>query len=112
MCWNIVFAGLKHIKLKKKKNKTFDYINLCTLHTYRYDNTTGRGEFLQLSGIQVVYDLTKPNGSRVESVNIMCNNCNVPKFYPLSKTRQYTVILTTFLLHGGSRFEMLIVCFS
>lgn len=81
------------------------------IYIRRYDNMTGRGEFLQMSGIQVVYDLSKSNGSRVESVNIMCNSCNVPKFYPLIKTRQYGVILTTFLLNGGDGYDIFLVYF-
>lgn len=103
------FDDTKIVKVILTGNELLDVLE-HSIH--RYSNITGRGEFLQMSGIQVIFDLAKPNGSRVESVNVMCNTCNVPKFYPLSKTRQYGVLLTTFLLYGGDGFDMFMVCYN
>lgn len=72
--------------------------------------TTDRGEFLQTSGAIVVYNMTKPPGSRVESVEVRCSECDVPSFSKLEPTRTYGAIVTNFLYEGGDGFSMFKVC--
>lgn len=72
----------------------------------RYDGVSGFGEFLQMSGIQVTYNLTKPSNERVESVHVLCARCNIPSYYPLNLTSTYKIILSAFLQRGGDGFTM------
>ncbi|XP_034952446.1 protein 5NUC-like [Chelonus insularis] len=66
-----------------------------------------KGKFLQVSGIQVVYNLLKPVGSRVASVLIRCAKCRVPEYEKLEVNNTYTIIISDFLHGGGDGFDML-----
>ncbi|XP_053143200.1 5'-nucleotidase isoform X2 [Hemicordylus capensis] len=68
---------------------------------------TGTGELLQVSGIQVVYDLSKSPGSRVVSINVLCTECRVPVYVPLQMEKTYKVLLPSFLAGGGDGYHML-----
>lgn len=64
-------------------------------------NGTSRGEYLQVSGLRVVYDLTKPIGSRVVEVKARCSACYVPKYEPVQPNKSYRIVTTSFLMNGG-----------
>ncbi|XP_013418359.1 5'-nucleotidase-like [Lingula anatina] len=68
------------------------------------ESNTGR--FLQVSGLRVVYDLSKPVGRRVVSIDVRCADCTVPEFQPLVKTKSYDVVTNTYLLEGGDGFSI------
>lgn len=57
-------------------------------------------------GMKVVFNATQPIGSRVVSVDILCNKCAVPVFEPLVRTQMYRLIVGSFLAGGGDGFEM------
>lgn len=65
------------------------------------------GGFVQLSGLQVVYDLTQPRNLRVVSVEVLCAACSVPTYSPLQKNQSYNVLLTDFMQSGGDGYNML-----
>lgn len=64
------------------------------------------GAFLQVSGVQVVYNVDMPEGSRVVSVKVRCARCTVPSYHPLNDTEKYKVIVPQFLLDGGDGHVM------
>lgn len=68
--------------------------------------TGDRGEFLQMSGLRVVYNMSKSPGHRVESVDVLCSDCSVPLFSKLDLNREYGVIMSEFLHQGGDGFNM------
>ncbi|XP_076242052.1 protein 5NUC [Calliopsis andreniformis] len=72
-------------------------------------NTTSNlfGAFVQFSGLQVVYDLTRPKNSRVISVYVRCASCSIPEFRELKRNETYTVLLIDFMQSGGDGYEML-----
>ncbi|XP_051954250.1 5'-nucleotidase [Xyrauchen texanus] len=72
---------------------------------HRYGGSTG--EFLQVSGFQLVYDLSKPTGKRVKSVNVLCNECRVPHYEPLNPKKVYKVVLPSYLVDGGDGYSMI-----
>ncbi|XP_077476702.1 5'-nucleotidase [Stigmatopora argus] len=65
------------------------------------------GEFLQVSGIHVEYDLSKPMNQRVASLSVLCTQCRVPKYEPLNLEMMYTVVLPSYLVGGGDGYTML-----
>ncbi|KAM7173488.1 5'-nucleotidase isoform 2-T2 [Macrochelys suwanniensis] len=67
----------------------------------------GTGELLQVGGIHVVYDLSRPPGSRVVSIEVLCTACRVPAYVPLQMDETYKVILPSFLQKGGDGYSML-----
>ncbi|XP_055316674.1 protein 5NUC-like [Sitodiplosis mosellana] len=69
--------------------------------------TGDRGEFLQMSGIRVVYNMTKDPGHRVQSVETLCTDCEVPSYMALEPLKNYRVILSLFLYKGGDGYSMI-----
>uniref|UniRef100_A0A8D8CDA0 Apyrase n=2 Tax=Culex pipiens TaxID=7175 RepID=A0A8D8CDA0_CULPI len=86
---------------------TGETIRLMLEHSVsRYDGRTGYGEFLQIAGVHVVYDLSKPPGHRVTSIEVRCARCSIPSFSPLYDYDRYKIILNQFLWDGGDGFTM------
>ncbi|XP_072396633.1 protein 5NUC-like isoform X4 [Diabrotica undecimpunctata] len=73
----------------------------------RGNGETSRGEFLQVSGIKVVYDASKPSFSRVVSVKLRCGNCSVPLYSDLNLSKNYTIITSKYLTDGMDGFHVL-----
>ncbi|XP_056436708.1 snake venom 5'-nucleotidase-like [Gadus chalcogrammus] len=71
----------------------------------RYGLSTG--EFLQVSGIRVVYDLSRPPGARVRSLRVLCTECRVPRYEPVDRGALYRVVLPSYLVAGGDGFSMI-----
>ncbi|SPP75342.1 protein 5NUC [Drosophila guanche] len=59
------------------------------------------GPFLQVSGIHVVYNPSKPEGHRVVSVQVRCAACRVPSYSDLDDAAFYNVIVQEFMFDGG-----------
>ncbi|KAM9496774.1 5'-nucleotidase isoform 1-T1 [Clarias gariepinus] len=72
---------------------------------HRYGGNTG--EFLQVSGFQLEYDLTKPSGHRVIKARVLCTECRVPHYEPLDATKVYRVVMPSYLVDGGDGFSMI-----
>ncbi|XP_072221221.1 snake venom 5'-nucleotidase-like [Leuresthes tenuis] len=72
---------------------------------HRYGSMSG--EFLQVSGIHVEYDLSKPANHRVVSLSMLCTECRVPKYEPLDLQRTYTVVMPSYMVDGGDSFSMI-----
>ncbi|XP_069361107.1 uncharacterized protein [Maniola hyperantus] len=65
------------------------------------------GEFLQVSGLRVVYDNSKPRGSKVVSAEARCWNCSIPEFSEVVNDEEYNVIMPYFMYSGGDEYTML-----
>lgn len=76
---------------------------------HRYSYTIRRGEYLQMSGLQVVFNLTQPSGSRVASLKVLCTDCLVPRYDPVEVNRMYKVLTTTYLAYGGDEYDVFTV---
>ena len=72
-----------------------------------YNPKQPNGKFLQMSGLRVVYNLTKPEDHRVESALIRCADCLVPEYKPLNDTKAYKVIMPKYMADGGDGYSML-----
>ncbi|XP_056152197.1 snake venom 5'-nucleotidase-like [Lampris incognitus] len=92
---------------------TFDLVQLkgSTLKkafehaVHRYGSNTG--EFLQVAGIHVEFDVSKPVGQRVVNMALLCTQCRVPRYEPLDLDRVYKVIMPSYIAGGGDGFNML-----
>ena len=67
-------------------------------------NTSNSG---RSTGLRVVYNLVRPVGSRVSSLQILCSNCSVPVMEPVRDELWYRVAMPDFLADGGDGFTML-----
>lgn len=63
---------------------------------------------LQVSGLNIVYNVTNPIGDKVVSVKILCNKCIVPKYLPLDEDEVYPVIVPSYTAAGKDGFTMLL----
>ncbi|XP_064489235.1 protein 5NUC-like isoform X1 [Ornithodoros turicata] len=70
-----------------------------------YNPAGGGGSFLQVAGFVVSYDVTRPVGQRVLSIQALCNNCLVPQYVPLNSRHHYNVVTNTFMYDGGDGFD-------
>lgn len=68
--------------------------------------TGDRGEFLQVSGARIVYDMSKESGHRVESVEVRCADCEIPSYSKLDTNKEYGLILSEFIYDRGDGFNM------
>ncbi|XP_040284657.1 5'-nucleotidase [Bufo bufo] len=92
---------------------TFDLIEIkgSTLEkafehsVHRYGASSG--EFLQVGGIKVVYNLNNKPGERVVKLQVICTKCRVPKYVPVQMDEVYKVVLPAYLTEGGDGFSML-----
>ncbi|XP_021430396.1 snake venom 5'-nucleotidase [Oncorhynchus mykiss] len=68
---------------------------------------SSRGEFLQVSGIHVEYDLSRSVGDRVTSLSLRCSQCRVPRYESLDPDRLYKLVLPSYIADGGDGFTMI-----
>ncbi|XP_058824155.1 protein 5NUC [Topomyia yanbarensis] len=86
---------------------TGEIIRLMLEHSVaRYDGIQGYGEFLQMAGIHVVYDLSKPPGQRVASIEVQCAHCSIPTYGPIYDYDRYKIFMNQFLWEGGDGYDM------
>eukprot|EP00301_Raphidiophrys_heterophryoidea_P011440 c17551_g1_i1.p1 GENE.c17551_g1_i1~~c17551_g1_i1.p1 ORF type:complete len:705 (+),score=145.50 c17551_g1_i1:230-2344(+) len=67
------------------------------------------GRLIQVSGLRYEFDSTKPVGSRIVEVWVMTTIVETSDLYfaPLNKSRDYQVLLTTFISNGGDGHSLL-----
>lgn len=62
------------------------------------------GQFLQMSGMEVEYDLEKTAGHRLRSAKAICIGCN--KLIDVRNNLEYKIIMSLFLADGGDGYFM------
>ncbi|XP_040079523.1 protein 5NUC-like [Ixodes scapularis] len=62
------------------------------------------GSFLQVSGMKVIYNFSRPQDSRTKKLVILCANCSVPKYETVQPTVTYKIVTTSFIARGGDGF--------
>ncbi|KAH3736665.1 hypothetical protein DPMN_043238 [Dreissena polymorpha] len=72
-----------------------------------YDIHDRPGAFFQMSGAHVTYDLSRPPGQRVVSLEMRCLNCTVPAYEPLNDDLIYSILMVDFTIKGGDGFSMI-----
>lgn len=72
-----------------------------------YDPSNPNGEFLQYSGVRVIYDFDREPGSRVTSAVVRCWSCVVPQLYVIDDWRTYKTIMPSTLLDEKYGYSML-----
>lgn len=64
------------------------------------------GEFLQVSGLRIVYNVMNKPGQRVESIEVLCQKCQIPKYEKLDINKEYGIIVDSYYYNGGGMFDM------
>ncbi|XP_066922583.1 snake venom 5'-nucleotidase-like isoform X2 [Clytia hemisphaerica] len=68
---------------------------------------TKEGRFPQVSGFRILYDKTKPVGSRLVRALALCNKCRVPKYEEINEEQIYKLVTSSYLADGGDGYTML-----
>nr|XP_022917065.1 protein 5NUC-like [Onthophagus taurus] len=64
-------------------------------------------EGLLTSGLKIMFDFENRFGQRVKLVKVRCAECDIPEYFPLDLEKRYKVIITSYLLKGGSGFAII-----
>lgn len=73
---------------------------------HRYTDGEKHGEFLQMSGIKVVYDMSRPPYQRVVDAKVLRTRCDYGECFNVNATKLYKIITQDFLSNGGDGYEM------
>ena len=84
-----------------------DILRMLEYAVHTYNPLYPTGQLLQMSGMRVQYDLSKPSQRRVMQVSLRCGKCLYPEYFALNKTEEYNILMPTFLASGGDGFFML-----
>ncbi|KAJ7363701.1 hypothetical protein OS493_009864 [Desmophyllum pertusum] len=84
-----------------------DLIQVFEQVASKYDKTKPSMSFLQVSGIQIQYDMKKPSGNRVVDIQMRCAACQFPAYQPLDQSTVYKVILSSYMARGGAGLSVI-----
>ncbi|KAK4026090.1 hypothetical protein OUZ56_015113 [Daphnia magna] len=94
------------VDIVKISGETLKNIFEFTVHDYDPSALDPFGGFLQVSGLQVAYDIARPTGDRVVELLARCNNCRIPAYSPVQPKEIYDVAMPSFLAGGGDGFDI------
>jgi 5'-nucleotidase len=60
--------------------------------------------FLTFTGLKVVYNVTNPEKAQVVSVDVLCRECDMPKYEKLDENKWYRMAVPSFIGAGGNGF--------
>lgn len=60
--------------------------------------------FLQFSGMKIVFNVTEPVNHRVISIDVLCRHCAVPRYEKLDPNLWYRLIVPSFIGGGGNGY--------
>lgn len=60
----------------------------------------------QVSGVKVVFDLSRNAFDRIVDLKVLCQKCDIPKYEELDDKKIYKVVLTDYVANGGAGFDM------
>lgn len=72
---------------------------------HRFTESDKPAEFLQMSGVRVIYDLTQPTGRRVKEVEIRCTS-QASCYQKIDESQIYRILMSSFLANGGDGFNI------
>lgn len=59
-------------------------------------------------GLKLEYDLSKPFGQRLTSIQVRCQRCLIPKYEPLHQGQIYNIVVNSYTLSGGNNFSVIV----
>lgn len=62
------------------------------------------GSFLQVSGLHITYDISKPINEKIISLRVRCADCAIPQYEELKDEQMYNVITIQYLRFGGDGY--------
>ncbi|CAH0400813.1 unnamed protein product [Chilo suppressalis] len=75
-----------------------------SISTWRLIDSTG--QFLQMSGMEVTYDLSQSPGSRLVDLKAVCSKCGDYTLKPVNDNNEYKMFMPSFLADGGDGYSI------
>ncbi|KAK9710984.1 5prime-nucleotidase, C-terminal domain [Popillia japonica] len=69
-------------------------------------SSVARSQFLQVSGIRVIYNLDEPQGMRIVAVKVRCGECMKIIYKDINPKEFYNIGMTDYLMKGGDGYKM------
>ncbi|KAK9710986.1 5prime-nucleotidase, C-terminal domain [Popillia japonica] len=69
-------------------------------------SSVARSQFLQVSGIRVIYNLDEPQGKRIVAVKVRCGECVKIIYKDINPKEFYNIGMTDYLMKGGDGYKM------
>lgn len=61
-----------------------------------------------MSGMQVLYNLSKPSWERVVKAQVLCTKCHDPSFENIDLNKTYKILMQSFMAEGGDGYTMFV----
>ncbi|KAH8309369.1 hypothetical protein KR059_008756 [Drosophila kikkawai] len=74
-------------------------------HSAQLRSKNQNSGFLQVSGLRVKFNYTRPMGQRITEIKALCSDCQIPKYESVKTDQYYGVVLPSFLLNGGEGYS-------
>lgn len=62
---------------------------------------------MQVSGIKVVYDMSRKPYDRIIDLKVLCQKCQIPRYEDIDAMKYYRVAMGDYLAFGGDDFTMI-----
>ncbi|GIY17672.1 5'-nucleotidase [Caerostris extrusa] len=110
--WNFVAIALWNsggirASINERTNKgsiTFEDVLEASIRNYDLDIIDPAGNFLQVSGLRLTYNVSQPIGSRLIKADARCTDCRIPEYRPLDDEQIYWVVMNKYMIRGGDNF--------
>ena len=79
------------------------YIREAMEFSVRYADSPS---ILQVSGMRMTFNLTKPAYQRLTRLDVLCRICDVPAYEPIEEETWYRIVVNSFLPQNGNNFAM------
>ncbi|CAN7987986.1 unnamed protein product [Ixodes hexagonus] len=89
-------------------NLTGSQLKRVVEHGVALHDPTGlisKGEFLQMAGMRVEYDISRQPWDRVVKLKILCTACRVPVFEDVVPDKWYRIAAVSYIVKGGDNFD-------
>ncbi|KAH8374095.1 hypothetical protein KR200_000315 [Drosophila serrata] len=61
--------------------------------------------FLQVSGLRIKFNYSRPMGQRITEFKALCSDCQIPHYERVKTDEYYGVVIPSFLLNGGEGYN-------
>ncbi|KAH8266261.1 hypothetical protein KR038_004164 [Drosophila bunnanda] len=74
-------------------------------HSAQLRSKNQNSGFLQVSGLRVKFNYSRPVGQRITEIKALCSDCRIPHYESVKTGQYYGVVVTSFLLNGGDGYN-------
>ncbi|XP_044249208.1 protein 5NUC [Drosophila takahashii] len=76
-------------------------------HSLQLRSKQMSSSYLQMSGIRMKFNHSRPKGERITEIRALCSACQIPHYEPVETDKYYGIVLTSFLLNGGEGYSFI-----